>query len=171
MKKELFLVIGLSGCGKDYSIDKLCREFNKKKVISRTTRGKRPCEQGTHLFVSNEQADKEFGKAIAKTIINKNRYYVLEEDLIDRTFYVIDVKGVHNMKNKEKYNITTAYIDINPFKRIYRMFKRGDRIKDIMYRLINDRKELKGFKADLNFKNNNEFYNYFKEKFESERVI
>lgn len=171
MKKELFLVVGESGCGKDYSIDKLCKEFNKKKVVSRTTRARRPNEEGTHLFVTDKQADEEFNKAIAKTIINNNRYYVLEEDLIDKTFYVIDVKGVHNMQDKDKYNTTTVCIGVNPFKRSYRMFKRGDKIKDIVFRLMNDRKELRGFKADLTFKNNNEFYDYFKEKFESERVI
>ncbi|NGU31119.1 hypothetical protein G6Z34_13590 [Clostridium perfringens] len=171
MKKELFLVVGESGCGKDYSIDKLCKEFKKEKVVSRTTRKKRPNEMGTHLFVNNEQADREFNKAIAKTIINNNRYYVLEEDLIDKIFYVIDVKGVHNMKDKDKYNTTTVYIGVNPFKRSYRMFKRGDKIKDIVFRLMNDRKELRGFKADLTFKNNNEFYDYFKEKFRSERII
>ncbi len=170
MEKELFLVIGLSGCGKDHSIDKLCREFDKKKVISRTTRERRQNEIGTHVFVTDKQADEEFQKAIAKTIINKNRYYVLSEDLNNKAFYVIDVKGVRSMKNKEKYNITTVYIGVNPFKRAYRMFKRGDRIKDIIYRLRNDGKELKGFKADLTFKNNNEFYGYFKEKFESEKI-
>jgi guanylate kinase len=170
MKKELFLVIGESGCGKDYSIDRLCKEFKKGKVVSRTTRARRPNEKGTHLFVDSEQADKEFDKAIAKTIINNNRYYVLEEDLIDKTFYVIDFKGVHNMKDKDKYNTITVYIDVNPFKRAYRMFKRRDKIKDIIYRLKHDGKELRGFKADLTFKNNNEFYDYFKEKFESERV-
>lgn len=170
MKKELFLVVGESGCGKDYSIDKLCKEFNKKKVISRTTRKRRPNEMGTHLFINNEQADREFNKAIAKTVINNNRYYVLEEDLINKSFYVIDVKGVHNMKDKDKYNTITVYIGVNPFKRAYRMFKRGDKIKDIIYRLKYDGKELRGFKADLTFKNNNEFYDYFKEKFESERV-
>lgn len=170
MKKELYLIIAKSSAGKDHSVDKLCKEFNKKKVISRTTRGKRPGEQGTHLFVTNEQADKEFGKAVAKTTINKNRYYVLPNDLINCDFYIIDRYGCDNMKDKEKYNITTVYISVNLFKRAYRMFKRGDRIKDIIYRLRNDGKELKGFKADLNFKNNNEFYKYFKEKFESERI-
>lgn len=171
MRKELFLVIGLSGCGKDHSIDKLCKEFNKTKVISRTTRERRPNETGTHLFVSNKQADKEFDKAIAKTTINKSRYYVLEEDIQNKVFYVIDRYGVDNMKNKEKYNITTVYIGVNPFKRAYRMFKRGDRIKDIIYRLKHDSKELRGFKTDLKFKNNIEFYNYFKERFENERVL
>ncbi|MGL6184823.1 MAG: hypothetical protein ACRC1T_05530 [Clostridium chrysemydis] len=170
MKKELFLIIGLSASGKDYSIDKLCKEFNKRKVTSRTTRSKRPGEQGTHLFVTNEQADKEFHGAVAKTVINKNKYYVLPEDIHLSDFYVIDVKGVHSMKDKDKYNITTVYIGVNPFKRAYRMFKRGDKIKDIWYRLRHDNKELKGFKADLEFKNNIKFYDYFKEKFENEKI-
>lgn len=170
MKKELFLVIGKSASGKDHSVDKICREFNKSKVVSRTTRNRRPNEVRTHLFVSKEQADIEFSNAIAKTIINNNKYYVLEEDIINKDFYIIDRYGCDNMKDKEKYNITTVYIGVNPFKRAYRMFKRGDRIKDIIYRLRNDEKELKGFKAVLMFKNNNEFYEYFKEKFESEKI-
>lgn len=171
MKKELFLVVAKSSAGKDHSVDRLCKEFKKEKVVSRTTRARRPNEEGTHLFVDSEQADKEFDKAIAKTIINNNRYYVLEEDIINKDFYIIDRHGIDSMKNKDKYNIVTVYIDVNPFKRAYRMFKRGDKIKDIIYRLKYDGKELRGFKADLTFKNNNEFYDYFKEKFSSERII
>ncbi|EGT3606789.1 hypothetical protein ACSW9O_15390 (plasmid) [Clostridium perfringens] len=170
MKKELYLVIAKSSAGKDFSIDKLCKEFNKKKVVSRTTRERRPGEQGTHLFISNKQADNEFGKAIARTVINKNRYYVLPEDLKNKDFYVIDRYGYDNMKNKDKYNIITVYIGVNPFKRAYRMVRRGDKIKDIIYRLRHDGKELKGFRADLYFKNNVAFYNYFREKFSNETI-
>lgn len=170
MNKTLYFIVGLSGSGKDHSIDNICKEFNKEKVLSRTTREKRPGETGTHLFVSNEQADKEFSRAIAKTLINQNRYYVLQEDLKNKDFYIINRHGINNMKDKDKYNMTTIYIGINPIKRAYRMFKRGDRIKSIIYRMLNDKKELRGFKADLNFKNNNEFYRYFKEKFKNEKI-
>ncbi|MDC4245609.1 hypothetical protein [Clostridium perfringens] len=171
MKKELYLVVAKSSAGKDHSVDRLCKEFKKKKVISRTTRARRPNEEGTHLFVSKEQANIEFNNAIAKTIINNNKYYVLEEDIVNKDFYIIDRHGIDSMKNKDKYNIVTVYIDVSPIKRAYRMLKRGDRIKDIIYRLQYDGKELRNFKADLTFKNNNEFYKYFKGRFANERVV
>ncbi|HBJ1650866.1 TPA: hypothetical protein LA460_000084 [Clostridium botulinum] len=166
-QKPLWLVVGKSGSGKDYIVNKIARQFNSGQVISRTTREKRYYNENTHLFVSSQQADKEFNQALAKTTFCGNRYYVLKEDLEGKNFYVIDPKGVRGLKyNQINRPVIKLFIDSNWFIRLIHMWKRGDKMKDIIKRLINDRKEFKGFKneADIVFKNSNEMYDYFEDK-------
>lgn len=158
--KPLILVVGKSGSGKDYIVDKICSDFNKSKVLSRTTRKPRFNNENTHLFVSKEQADKEFNKSIAKTIFNGHRYYTLKEDLENADLYIIDRDGVYNMQNSEiKYK--SVYLKVGLIKRIKNMRKRGDRVKNIISRLVNDYVKFKGFKADIKVSNTNELYSYF----------
>lgn len=168
--KKIYLVVAASGAGKDYVVDKLCKEFNKQKVISRTTRPPRYQGENTHLFVGDYMANKEFDNAIAKTVFNGYRYYTTEFDLLNKDFYNIDPTGVRTMRNKEKYNIEVVYIKSNWYIRFKHMIKRGDKLRNIISRLINDRKEFKDFRGDLNFKSSDEMYKYFKELFENERI-
>lgn len=168
-RKKLYLVVAKSGAGKDYVVDKLCKEFDKKKVISRTTRKQRYKGENTHLFVSEKMADKEFDNAVAKTVFNGYRYYATEFDVSTADFYIIDPHGINEMKDKDKFNVEIVFIKANIFIRIHHMLKRRDNIKDIFSRLKNDRKEFKGFKGDLNFKSSKQMYEYFKEKFGEEK--
>ena len=168
-KKTLYLVVAASGVGKDYVVDKLCKEFDKKKVISRTTRKQRYKGENTHIFVSEQMADEEFDNAVAKTVFNGYRYYATEFDLRFSEFYIINPGAISEMKHKDQFNIIVVYIKSNIFIKTYHMIKRGDKLKNIISRLINDRKEFKGFKGDLNFKSSNEMYEYFKEKFSVEK--
>lgn len=164
MRKKLYLVVGASGTGKDYVVDKLCNELGMKKVISRTTRKPRYQGENTHQFISNEQADKEYGHAIARTVFNGNRYYTLAEDLYGADFYIIDPKGVSSINDNilEHFNYETVYIKVNWWTRFKNMKKRGDSLKNILKRLVNDYKEFKGFKGQQNFKCSNDFYNYIR---------
>lgn len=164
--KTLYLIVAASGGGKDYITDKLCKEFGKKKVISRTTRQPRFKGENTHLFVSEEQADKEFNGAVAKTIFNGYRYYTTKEDLQSSDFYAIDPQGVYSLKDKS--NMMTVFINAPWYRRAWNMKKRGDSIKSIIVRLRHDRKAFKDFEGDLNFKSSQDYYNYFKEVFQNE---
>ncbi|WP_252251218.1 hypothetical protein [Clostridium sp. VAP52] len=166
-QKPLWLVVGKSGSGKDYIVNKIGKQFNMGQVISRTTRDKRFYNENTHLFISSQQADKEFGQALAKTTFCGNRYYVLKEDLEGKEYYIIDPKGVRTFKqNQINRPVIKLFINSPWYIRLIHMLKRGDKIKDIIKRLLNDRKEFKGFKneADIIFKNNNEMYDYFEDK-------
>ncbi|OSA95695.1 UNVERIFIED_ORG: hypothetical protein B2H93_04555 [Clostridium botulinum] len=166
-QKPLWLVVGKSGSGKDYIVNKIAKQFNSGQVISRTTREKRYYNENTHLFVSSQQADKEYEQALAKTTFCGNRYYVLKEDLEDKEYYIINPKGVRGLKYSQiNRPVIKLFIDSNWFIRLIHMWKRGDKIKDIVKRLINDRKEFKGFEneADIVFKNSNEMYDYFEDK-------
>ena len=166
---ELFFIVGASGSGKDYIVDRICRIGGYNKVISRTTRKPRKGEsKSNHQFVSNQQADKEFDKALFKTLYNGNRYYVLEEDLENADFYIIDPKGVKEAPADlfRKYNIRVIYIKSPWYKRAYNMmFRRKDGIKNVISRLLNDRKQFKNFEdsADYVFTNNEEFLRWWSE--------
>lgn len=159
--KPLILVIGKSGSGKNYIVDKICDDFDKKNTISRTTRKPRYEGEKGHLFVSNEQADKEFSKAIAKTIFCGNRYYTLKEDLDKSDIYIIDRDGVYSMQNSN-IDFITVYLKVSLINRIKNMRKRGDKVLDIFKRVINDFFMFKGFKGDIELTNNEDLYSYFK---------
>lgn len=169
MSNVLYAPVGKSGAGKDYITDKICQDFNMKKVISRTTRKPRFNGENTHLFVSEEQADKEWDIAIARQPVpNKDkidRYYTIEEDFQDKDFYLLFPTGVKSLKeNNIDIQIKTLYIKTPWYIRIFRMIKRGDSISNIIKRLMYETKEFKGFKGDLNFKSNDELYIYFRDK-------
>ncbi|WP_195966855.1 hypothetical protein [Clostridium sp. 1001283B150210_160208_E6] len=161
----LYLIVGASGSGKSYICNKICKNFNKSEVISRTTRQPRYKGEETHIFVSQEQADKEFKNSIAKTIFDGNLYYVLKEDIQGKDLYVIDPNGVKSLKI-DKSNTMIIFLKVGLIKRVVNMRKRGDKFRSIINRIINDRKVFKGFEytADVVLYNSDELYDMFKEK-------
>jgi guanylate kinase len=161
----LYLIVGASGSGKTYIIDRICKDFNMKQVSSRTTRKARYNGEIGHKFVTDEQADKEFSNSVAKTNYNGYRYYTTVEDLEESDFYVIDVQGVISFDySKVNKKVKVLFIKSPWYVRLINMLKRKDKIKDVINRLLLDRKEFKGFKGDVNFKNSNDLYNYFDNK-------
>jgi guanylate kinase len=161
----LWLVVGASGSGKTYIIDRICRQFSMKQVNSRTTRKPRYEGEIGHKFVDNEVADKEFEDAVAKTNYNGYRYYTTVEDLEESDFYVIDVAGVKSFDySRIDKKVKILFIESPWYIRIINMFKRGDKIKDIIKRLKLDKVEFKGFEGDINFSSSNDVYHYFEIK-------
>lgn len=161
MGKELYLVVGASGSGKDYIVDKICKDFNKARVISRTTRKPRQ-GRDLHVFVDDNTARAELPSAIAKTDYNGYKYYVLPQDINEMDFYIIDVQGVKNLKKEElNREVITIFIDSPWYIRAYHMRKRGDSIRSIINRLTLDRVEFRNFEGDLNFKSSNDMYKHF----------
>jgi guanylate kinase len=164
-KKTLWLIVGKSGSGKTYIINKICQQFNMKQVNSRTTRKARYEGEIGHKFVTDDIADKEFDNAVAKTNYNGYRYYTTIEDLEESDFYVIDVQGVNSFDySRINKKVKILFIKSHWYIRMINMFKREDKLKDIINRLLLDRKEFKGFKGDLEFKNSNDLYDYFEQK-------
>lgn len=144
-KKHLFLIVGPSGSGKDYMVDKACEDFCINKVISRTSRKPRYEGEDTHLFVSLGQALNEIDDSIAETYYHGNYYYTIKDDFTDSGFYIIDTKGVKSFKGNilDDFVIHTIYIKVPTIVRAYRMLKRGDSFKSMLSRLRTDRKEFK----------------------------
>jgi len=166
MKKNiLFLVVGASGSGKTYIVDRICNQFNMKQVYSATTRKPRYEGEIGHIFVNREQAEKDWHNAVAKTRYNDELYYTTTDMLEDKSFYVIDPYGVRNFNYNIIYRpVKILFINSPWYIRMINMFKRGDKLKDIINRLLLDKKEFKGFKGDLEFKNSNDLYDYFEQK-------
>jgi guanylate kinase len=158
----IYLVVGASGSGKTYIVDKICKDFDMKQVNSRTTRKPRYEGEIGHKFVTNEIADKEFETAIAKTNYNGYRYYTTVEDLEEADFYVIDPEGVRSFDySRVSKFVRILFINSPWYIRAFNMFRRGDKIKDIINRLSLDRKEFKGFNSGYHFKSSNQVYRYF----------
>lgn len=164
-KQKLFMIVGASGSGKDYIVDKCCHDFNKSKVCSRTTRAPRYIGENTHKFVTWDEAIHDFWDAIAKTTFAGNRYYTLEEDLIGKDFYIIDPAGIYGMDKDrlKEFNCEIIFLNINWITRAKNMKSRGDSWISIIKRLIHDRRAFAQFTSyDKKFNSTEEFYDYFK---------
>ena len=160
-REHIFLIVAKSGAGKDYICDKICDSFNLSRVISRTTRKSRGAND-KHIFVSEEQADIEYNRAVAKTLFNQHRYYVLEEDIVGKDLYIVDTKGVESLKKTDIIDCTTIYIDTSWYIRMKHMRRRGDSWINVIGRLLHDRKAFKGLEADIIVKRSDDVFNLFR---------
>lgn len=180
MKKisPLFLIMGKSGSGKDYLVDKFCQSFNIcdfTKVLSYTTRSRRFPEENTHTFISKSDYNK-LKNVIASTYFNGEFYCATKEMIENANFYIIDTSGAEEFYSKYGHNfygrtVIYIYLDVNVFIRFVRMCKRNG-IKKSIERIKNDKKAFMGIKNKSyiiklkNPKKNFESYimkSYFKE--------
>lgn len=155
--KSIVLVLGASGSGKDYLVDKVCKEYNRKKVVSYTTRPRRDNESpNSHIFVTDEEFDK-LTDIVAYTEFNGYRYCATQQQIDDADFYTIDPRGLENFKKNYKGNklIESVFIDCPTVERFLRMKKRYKDSKTgtvkAMERIINDRKEFKDIEEKVNY--------------------
>lgn len=164
-KVRCILVVGASGSGKDYEVDWCCRNYDLKKVMSKTTRKPRFEGEDTHLFVSEYIKECEYDSAIAKTCFNGNYYWTTKEDLKGKDFYIIDRDGVLSMPNREDYDV--VYIKVPVWTRIKRMRKRGDSWRNVISRVFHDWKAFKGMNdiADYIFYDGFEFRYWVSKRF------
>lgn len=153
--KPLICIVGCSGVGKDY----LSYSFCLNRIPSYTTRKIRINEVPgvSHVYV-DENFYNEFDKnnIAAWTLFAGNYYWTSIDQLEDLQYdvYIIDPEGVYNLisiynQGKIKRNIKIVYVKTNIIKRIYNMFNRGDSIKQIFKRLINDRKPFNKFEKEF----------------------
>lgn len=155
--KSIVLVLGASGSGKDYLVDKVCKEYNRKKVVSYTTRPRRDNESpNSHIFVTDEEFDK-LTNIVAYTEFNGYRYCATQQQIDDADFYIIDPRGLEDFKNNYKGDklIESVLIDCPAVERFLRMKKRYKDSKTgtvkAMERIINDRKEFKDIEEKINY--------------------
>lgn len=168
MKKPLYLIVGASGSGKDYIIDKLCRDLpDASRVISRTTRKSRGVND-LHIFVDADTAGEELPRSIARAEYDGNLYYVLPEDIEDINFYIVDPDGEITLLNQKNAgepclkdrDIFTFYIDAPWYVRVRNMIKRGDKASAIIKRLMIDRVRFKNYEGDITVKSSDELYDF-----------
>lgn len=138
--RKLYCILGKSGTGKTYLVDKLIKENEElKSVDSYTTRPKRFENETGHIFVSKEDFDKL--DLIAYTKYGDYEYGVTKEQLDEVDFYVVDVTGLRDLRENYKRPIVAVGLKEDDKLRKERLHKRGDEkvndrlnVDDVMYR-------------------------------------
>lgn len=141
MTKNLYLVVGKSGVGKDYVVNKLCERMNLTKVISHTTRPQRQGETNTHYFVSQEEFDSLKDFMVAYTHFNGFDYGTTADVVNQSDIYIIDLDGIRYLKkhqDKLSRPIIIIGISADGTLRFNRMIKRNDSFSEAAQRFMND---------------------------------
>lgn len=141
----LYLVVGRSGSGKTELTNALAEHFGAKIVQSYTTREKREPNETGHIFAKQIDYFKAKAKnlVVAETIFSGNYYWAQSDQIEECDFYVVDPKGVADVKkafdnniiNKEPFVIK---LSVSKKEAARRMKKRGDSPNSIQTRLLND---------------------------------
>lgn len=142
--KNLYLIVGLSGSGKDTIVDALCKHYDASKVQSYTTREQRNSKDAeNHLFANEQDYRKalENGSVVAHTYYNGHDYWATEEQVDNADFYVIDTKGAEDIFKyyHGKRNTILLYIDVSTYNRLMRMVSRAPDKSDQTIETIIDR--------------------------------
>lgn len=149
MKKTIFLVCGRTATGKSSIVHKVCDETGLSYVKSYTTRLMRDSEkeESDHLFISPEDVDLYKDKMAAYTKIGDYEYFTTFDVLDKADFYVIDPKGIAElrMRCKGRYNIKVIYIRVPKDQLLKRARKRGDDAKRAANRISAEDEEFTEF--------------------------
>lgn len=151
-RKTIFLILGESGCGKDFLVDRLCKT-GLKKLVSHTTRERRPDELDTsHVFSTyNDYVQaKESEQIIAETCINGVYYWATKEQLKDADIYIIDCKGTDMLQSMGlPYRFVRIYLNVPKPIRRERALQRGDNMETYAKRAADEFKQF----ADMKIRN------------------
>ncbi|BAG09092.1 hypothetical protein [Finegoldia magna] len=119
-----------------------------KPVISRTTREKRNKDDNKYIFVSKEQAEREKNQSIAYTEIDGNIYYILEEDLFSKDYYIIDYKGFLKLEESfPNYDFDIVYLSADEEERKEMFIRRGGTVEEFEKRNNAEKEQFKDFLA------------------------
>ena len=110
MKRTKLLIIGRSGCGKDTIANKLIQDYGLTQLISTTTRPMRYPGENTHVFVTEEEADKLTDR-VAETVIDGYQYFATKRQFEENDIYIIDPKGLYDVcKNAPDTDVCVVYV-------------------------------------------------------------
>ena len=104
-------------------------------------------EESDHLFISPEDVDLYKDKMAAYTKIGDYEYFTTFDVLDKADFYVIDPKGIAElrMRCKGRYNIKVIYIRVPKDQLLKRARKRGDDAKRAANRISAEDEEFTEF--------------------------
>lgn len=126
----LFLVIGRTGSGKDYLVDKL-KEKGLTQVKSYATRPKRTEDEDTHIFIEPNEFD-NYPNKVAHTKINGYDYFATAEQIDESDIYVIDPNGLYELVERlpdETFHIVYVMAE-DTDRRINAVRRADDKIKE-----------------------------------------
>ena len=111
----LLCILGRTASGKDSLVSLLCKKKCYKQLISYTTRSKRYEDEGTHIFVTEEdynrmQAD---GQVAAFTQIGRFMYWCTIDQLYESDVYIIDYEGLKTLRNLNLPNLRLVSVFVN----------------------------------------------------------
>ena len=150
--KELILLCGKSGSGKDY----LIKALGLSQVISHTERPMRKNEvNGVDKWFHEEgtyDSIKSMFKIIAHTKRGYCNYWTTKEDLKDKDVYIIDPPGIKYLKeNVKDINFRVVYLDCPEPQRIINMKERGDSLEEIEERIEIENEDFKDIESMADF--------------------
>lgn len=122
------LIIGRTGAGKDTLANEL-KKHGLNVLCSITTRPRRPHEGETHLFVSEEEANKMTDR-VAETVIAGYQYFCTRDQYKNSDIYIIDVNGMWDLFTRANDKVTVVYITTPENLRLQRATARGDNMGD-----------------------------------------
>ena len=143
--KNIYLICGKSGVGKDTIVNDLCKRNHMKKLVSYTTRPKRPNEFNTHIFI-NKKRYLQLQDVVCSTLFDGNYYCATKKQIEQADIYIIDRKGIEDFKKNYKgdrpYKI--IYLTTFPWLRKHRMLQRDKDTIVVENRIKNDKEKFKG---------------------------
>ena len=155
--KRIYLIMGESGCGKT-KLSSILEKVGFDVLKSYTSRPRRFADEGGHIFITPEEVDNYRNDIVAYTKFDGYEYFSTKKQIYESDIYIIDPDGIRFLKNYFKdaadIKIVTIYLKVSPIRRIYRMLKRGDKLK-IIKRLFNDFKKFKHKEYDYVIENKN----------------
>lgn len=145
MSDTIFLIMGKSGAGKDAVVNALCKKYGLARLNSYTTRPRRG-PGDLHEFVLSYAGWLEAhpdDPVVGYTYFADHHYWASQSQVDAADLYVIDPDGVEWFRNH--YNgskaIFAIYIDVPWYKRLMRMWHRGDGFLAAMRRLAHDHRK------------------------------
>lgn len=154
MLKNLYLICGMSGSGKSWTVEKLHKEYGYEILKSYTTRNPRNKNDEDHYYVSlsDYYTDKDNNVIAADSCFHHNFYWSRKEQITSSDLYIIDKNGIIKLQELDvKRNFIIIYIDASEKQRIINMKMRGDNNLNIYSRLRNDEKMFENIKSYADF--------------------
>jgi len=134
MAKTIYCILGRTASGKSFIAGKMSERFGLTQVKSYTTRAPRKSEiesgKSDHIFISKEEMEKMRDDMAAYTKIGEAEYCTTFSLLDKCDVYVIDPRGVKELKKKikergEDYRVVEIYVTAPESLRKDRYEKRG----------------------------------------------
>lgn len=150
----MIVLIGESASGKSTIEKELCKR-GYERVISYTTRPKRPNEQHDvdyHYITEKEFLSLKNVEHFAETTSYRGWHYgAAKKDCLDNKIIVVEPHGLRQLKQDKELNIVSFYIKVSDNERLSRIAKRGDDIMECFRRVVSDQGVFQGIENEVTY--------------------